>query len=512
MTISLLLDMSVSGHPDRTAITSTGESLTFQQLADLAQGTGTALQRSGAENLVYLGGSGIELPALLFGAAHAGIPFIPINYRLDSARLVQLINRIGNAVVIAGPRYAESIAAADATVETTDAFFARAREAAAHPLPPADADPEGPAVLLFTSGTTAEPKAVVLRHNHLLSYVMGTVEFGSAEPSDGALITVPPYHVAGVGTILTNVYAARRMIYLPDFNAAEWLRLVRQEAVTSAMVVPTMLDRIVTELDGNTADAPALASLSYGGARMPLPTLEAALRAFPDTGFVNAYGLTETSSTIALLGPEDHRAALESDEPGVRARLGAIGRPVPDIEIEIRGLDDKPVEIGEHGELWVRGPQVSGEYLGSGSVLDAQGWFPTRDLAYQDAEGFVFIVGRNDDTIIRGGENIAPAEIEDVLVRHPAVHSVAVVGIPDEHWGQAILAAVVVDGDTNPSSDQLCDYVRSRLRSSRTPDRLIFLAELPATPTGKILRKEIAADYLAELASSAVGLTSPGKE
>ncbi|WP_330255051.1 acyl--CoA ligase [Nocardia sp. NBC_00565] len=512
MTISLLLDMSVSGHPDRTAITSGAESLTYQQFADLVQSTGTALRQSGAKNLVYLGGSGLELPALLFGAAYAGIPFIPINYRLDGARLVQLINRVGNALVVAAPRYAESVAAADATVETTDAFFARARKAAPEPLPAAEADPEGPAVLLFTSGTTAEPKAVVLRHSHLLSYVMGTVEFGSADSSDGALITVPPYHVAGIGTILTNVYAGRRMIYLPDFDAAEWLRLVRDEAATSAMVVPTMLDRIVTALDGNTADVPSLRSLSYGGARMPRPTLEAALRAFPDTGFVNAYGLTETSSTIALLGPEDHRAALDSDDPGVRARLGAIGRPVPDIEIDIRGVDEKPVGTGEHGELWVRGPQVSGEYMGSGSVLDAQGWFPTRDLAYQDSEGFVFIVGRNDDTIIRGGENIAPAEIEDVLVQHPAVRSVAVVGIPDEHWGQAILAAVVLDGDTNPSSDQLCEFVRSRLRSSRTPDRLIFRTELPATPTGKILRKEIAADYLAEVSGSAIGLTSPGKE
>jgi acyl-CoA synthetase (AMP-forming)/AMP-acid ligase II len=142
--------------------------------------------------------------------------------------------------------------------------------------------------------------------------------------------------------------------------------------------------------------------------------------------------------------------------------------------------------------------------MGSGSVLDAEGWFPTRDLAYQDGEGFLYIVGRNDDTIIRGGENIAPAEIEDVLIDHPAVRSVAVVGIPDEHWGQAILAAVVPEGDELPDPEQLFEFVRSRLRSSRTPDHLVFRNELPATPTGKILRKDIAADYLADAAADSV--------
>ncbi|PPJ16391.1 AMP-dependent synthetase [Nocardia nova] len=501
MTISLLLDMAVAANPDRVALTAGDRSLTYQQFSDLVQGVGSALRRSGAEHIVYLGGSGVELPALLWGAAHAGIPFVPVNYRLEAGRLVRLIERVGNALVVAAPRYAESVAHAGATVETTDAFFARAATGA---LPIADVDPESPAVILFTSGTTSEPKAVLLRHSNLLSYVMGTVEFGSADPADATLVSVPPYHIAGIGTILTNFYAGRRIVYLPDFDAREWLRLVREEAVTSAMVVPTMLDRIVSAVGGAVADAPALRSLSYGGARMPRPTLEAALRAFPGTGFVNAYGLTETSSTIALLGPEDHRAAMDSDDPAVRARLGSIGRPVPDIEILIRDADGSPVAPGEQGELWVRGPQVSGEYMGSGSVLDAEGWFPTRDLAYQDGEGFLYIVGRNDDTIIRGGENIAPAEIEDVLIDHPAVRSVAVVGIPDEHWGQAILAAVVPEGDELPDPEQLFEFVRSRLRSSRTPDHLVFRSELPATPTGKILRKDIAADYLADAAADSV--------
>jgi acyl-CoA synthetase (AMP-forming)/AMP-acid ligase II len=182
-------------------------------------------------------------------------------------------------------------------------------------------------------------------------------------------------------------------------------------------------------------------------------------------------------------------------------RLGSIGRPVPGVEAVIRTADGEPATVGEQGELWVRGPQVSGEYLGSGSVLDKDGWFPTRDLAYQDAEAFLFIVGRNDDTIIRGGENIAPAEIEDVLVHHPSVQSVAVVGVPDDHWGQAIVATVVPEPGADTDPEELRQFVRASLRGSRTPDRVIYLSELPTTATGKILRKEIVASIVASAQS-----------
>ncbi|MFF3574786.1 class I adenylate-forming enzyme family protein [Nocardia jiangxiensis] len=497
MSISLILEMAVSDNPDRIALSVENSSLTYRQFTELVAGVGSILIESGAKSVVFLGRSGLELPALLFASAYAGIPFTPVNYRLAAGALAALIARVDGAVVVVDRSYAESVSGVDAPVVLTDQLFAQGREQVSAPLPAVDVDPDSPAIVLFTSGTTSEPKGVVLRHSHLLSYVMSTVEFGSAAEADGALISVPPYHVAGMGTIVSNFYACRRMIYLPDFDAARWVSLARAQGATSAMVVPTMLDRIVDHLDIARVDIPTLTSLSYGGARMPRPTLEAALRAFPRVGFVNAYGLTETSSTIALLGPEDHRDALDSDDPVVAARLGSIGRPVPGIEIEIRDSDGNVVAAGEQGELWVRGPQVSGEYMGSGSVLDAAGWFPTKDLAYQDAGGFLFIVGRNDDTIIRGGENIAPAEIEDVLVEHPLVRSVAVVGIPDDHWGQAIVATVVLESGAVSGQEQLRDFVRAKLRSSRTPDRIVFRSELPSSPTGKILRRNIVADILA---------------
>jgi acyl-CoA synthetase (AMP-forming)/AMP-acid ligase II len=189
--------------------------------------------------------------------------------------------------------------------------------------------PERFAVELFTSGTTAEPKAAVLEHRHLAAYILGSVEFASADEDETALVSVPPYHIAGVANLLSNVFAGRRIIYLPTFEPKTWLDTVKREGVTQAMVVPTMLARIAEAMDGATDATATLRTISYGGARMPQTVLERALRLFPHTGFVNAYGLTETSSSIAVLGPEDHRLALESNDATARQRLSSVGRVLP---------------------------------------------------------------------------------------------------------------------------------------------------------------------------------------
>jgi acyl-CoA synthetase (AMP-forming)/AMP-acid ligase II len=223
---------------------------------------------------------------------------------------------------------------------------------------------------------------------------------------------------------------------------------------------------------------------------MPLPVLERALALFPDTGFVNAYGLTETSSTIALLGPDEHRAAFAASDPTARGRLASVGRLVPGIELEVRDEHGEVLPPGTPGLLFLRGDQVSGEYAGS-SVLDADGWFPTRDRGWVDEEGYLYLEGRADDTIIRGGENIAPAEIEDVLLEHPGVVDAVVVGVPDDEWGQRLAAVVVAADGSAPDTEELRSWVRARLRSSKTPDVVEFRAELPRTDTGKLLRRKV---------------------
>ena len=444
MSISLLLEMATSAHPSRIAVTSGGHRLRTQQLSDLADGGAGVILGSKAQHVVYVGAGGVMLPLLLFASARAGRPFTPINYRLSADGIRSLIDRLPAPLVVVDARYRGSLGDVGKQVIDSDDFLAAART---HDPASEFADPDDIAVVLFTSGTTSMPKAVELSHNNLTSYVTGTVEFDSADAADAALICVPPYHIAGVGAALSNLYAGRRMVYLPDFDAHEWVRLVRDEGVTTATVVPTMLDRIVKVLEDGQDELPTLRNLAYGGSKVGLPLVRKALDLLPNVGFVNAYGLTETSSTIAVLTPEDHRQAHRADDPRIARRLGSVGRPVPGIEVQIRGEDGAVLAAGETGELYVRGEQVSGRYSGIGSVLDDQGWFPTRDVATLDEDGYLFIGGRSDDTIIRGGENIAPAEIEDVLIEHPEVHQVAVVGVDDPQWGQAIVAVVVpVDG------------------------------------------------------------------
>ena len=485
--------MAASSNPDRTAIVSGDLRLTTQQLSDLADGGAGVIAGSGAQHVVYVGTGGAMLPALIFATARAGLAFTPINYRLSADGIQTLIQRLPEPLVIVDGRYQDMIGDTSKRLMTSDEFLAAAQTAE----PAAEfADPDALAIVLFTSGTTSQPKAVELTHNNLTSYVTGTVEFESAAPTDAALICVPPYHIAGVGAALSNLYAGRKMVYLPNFDAQEWVRLVNDEQVTTATVVPTMLDRIVTVLEagGAASKLPSLRNLAYGGSKVGLPLVRRALELLPDVGFVNAYGLTETSSTIAVLSPDDHRAAhaaLSTKDATVAKRLGSVGQPVPGIELQIRDEDGNVVGPGETGELFVRGEQVSGRYTGVGSVLDEHGWFPTRDIAILDEDGYLFIGGRSDDTIIRGGENIAPAELEEVLIEHSHVRDVAVVGVEDPQWGQAIVAVVVPAAGIDPDPEELREHVRKNLRGSRTPDRVVFRDELPTTPTGKVLRREI---------------------
>lgn len=488
MSIALLLEMAVSGDPDRLAVVDRVTRLTTSELNQLSSGGAGVIGAAGVQHVAYVGTGGALLPLLIFSSARAAIPFTPLNYRLSKAGLQQLIGRLPAPLIIADPEYVELVAGAGKRVMTSEEFTQAGRYG--EPVE-AFADPDDVAIVLFTSGTTSAPKAVELTHGNLTGYVTGTVEFGSADADDAALVCVPPYHIAGVGAALSNLYAGRRIVYLNKFDPREWARLVRDERVTTATVVPTMLDRIVAELEASATDLPTLRTLAYGGSKVGLPLVRRTIALLPHVGLVNAYGLTETSSTIAVLTPEDHRTAHGATEEAVARRLGSVGRPVPGIEVEIRDENGAVLPPGQTGELFVRGPQVSGRYTGIGSVLDAQGWFPTRDAAMLDDDGYLFIGGRSDDTIIRGGENIAPAEVEDVLVEHPDVHEVVVVGVDDPQWGQIIVAIVVPEPGAEPDVEELREFVRKTLRGSRTPDRIVFRDHLPTTATGKVLRREI---------------------
>ncbi|AYJ52082.1 long-chain fatty acid--CoA ligase [Rhodococcus sp. P1Y] len=483
----MLLEMASATWPHDTAVVECSERVRRMNYGDLASwsaGGATVAAEQNADAILFVGVNGIAMPVALFAAARLGIPFVPLNYRLADDKLAELIAEFDRPLIIADE---------PGRIRSTGKTLTRQQwldqVATAEPLEARDVDPESTAVLLYTSGTTSAPKAAVLRNRHLASYILGTVEFASAGPDQANLVSVPPYHIAAVANLLSNVYAGRRLVYLDRFDPEAWLDMADAEGVTHAMLVPTMLSRICDYLVEYDQKAPPVVSMSYGGARMPVSVLEQALEAFPNTGFVNAYGLTETASTIALLGPDDHRAAFATDDPAVRARLGSVGRPVPGVTICV--FDENDVECAPYvrGELRVRGPQVSGEYRGKGSLLSSDGWFHTRDLAYLDDAGYVFVEGRMDDTIIRGGENLAPAEIEEVIVANPSVMDAGVVGVEDAEWGQRIVAHVVTYPGMSLTENEVKDWVRARLRSSKTPDGVVFRDELPRTDTGKLMRR-----------------------
>jgi acyl-CoA synthetase (AMP-forming)/AMP-acid ligase II len=493
MNLLLLLDMVAAGRGDEPAVQAGEDRLSAAEL--LAAAWGGAELAGGASALAYVGTNGLAFPIGLFAAAAAGVPFVPLNYRLSEDQLHDLLAPLGDTLVVAEGDAAAALAARGHRVLTAEDFVATARRGGAGDVP---GDGEGEAVLLYTSGTTAAPKAAVLRHRHLAAYVVETVEFAGAGPGEAVLVSVPPYHVAGLANLLSNLYAGRRVVYLAQFDAAAWVDAVRREGITNAMVVPTMLARICEALEAGdpvSRDLPSLRALSYGGARTPATVLARTMRLLPDVALTNAYGLTETSSTIAVLGPDDHRAARDGD-PVAAARLSSAGRVLPGVEVEVRDPLGGPLPEGEPGEIWVRGEQVSGEYAGREAPLDAAGWFPTRDRGWLDPDGYLFIEGRSDDTIIRGGENIAPAEIEEVLLQHPDIAQCAVVGVPDDEWGQRIAAVVVPRPGATLDAAEVRAFARRSLRGSKTPEIVSFVDALPFTETGKLLRRVVQADLL----------------
>ncbi len=489
----LLLEIASGAEGGRVAVGDREHGVTFRGLYDLAARAATLIRGQGSQRVLYTDESSLVLPVALFGAAWAGVPFVPLNYRLADERLRSLVARQAPALLLCGESTEQRFEGIDGVeVVSSEHFLADLEQQA-----PADADwaqaPEAVAVLLHTSGTSGEPKAAVLRHRHLVNYVLGSVEFLSAGADEASLVSVPPYHIAGVSAVLTSVYNGRRLVQLPAFDPHEWVRLARDQQITHAMTVPTMLARILDALDDDdtaTGGIPSLRHLAYGGGRMPIPVIERAMAAFPGMDFVNAYGLTETSSSIAVLGPDDHRAALASDDPMVRQRLGSVGRPLPTVEISIRDAHGEPLPSGERGEVWVRGEQVSGEYANRPGD-DTEGWFATHDGGWFDSDGFLYVEGRLDDVIVRGGENLSPGEIEDVLLAHGAVSEAVVVGVPDEEWGEAVAAVVVLQPGALATPDELSDWVVAHLRSSRRPAVVEIRDQLPYSDTGKVLRRVV---------------------
>jgi acyl-CoA synthetase (AMP-forming)/AMP-acid ligase II len=501
--------------PEQEALVCEGTRLTYAEVHARVRRLAGVLARLGV-------GPGTRVAALhvnshryveaYYASAMLGAVFIPVNYRAKLPELEHMLKTGAVRLLFVGERYldaVERLRPALGDLQTIVAFdrpvhayrgYEELLAGGADHEDEAEVEDDDTTILMYTSGTTALPKGVMLTHQDFTAYVTANVELADGTPRGAALLCVPLYHIAGTTNMMTTLWTGRRLVLMPQFEARGWLDLVERERITHAFVVPTMLKQLLDQPDLEQRDFSSLEILSYGGAAMPFPVIRRAIERFPpNVGFVNAFGQTETTSTLTLLGPEDHRLDGTPAEIERRTkRLTSIGRPLPDVEVQIVGDDGQPLAAGEVGEICVRTPRVMKGYAGSAeSPLVRDGWLPTRDMGWVDDDGYLFIAGRKDDMIIRGGENIAPAEVESVLQSHPAVEEAAVIGVPDIEWGQRVAAFVVLRPGGALTADELTAFCRERLASFKKPELIHFVPELPKNPMGKILRRELRAQLQA---------------
>lgn len=476
--------------PDAPALADADGTLTYAELGGGVAAVAAGLTERGlgpGATVATMQAFSPDFVALLFATLAIGARIAPLNARMKADELVAVVERLAPDLLVVDERYAgvadDAVDRLAAPPEVLPA--GRPRAAAGWPPEPVEVDPDADAILLHTSGTTGLPKPVRLSHLGLMSTLLRTANPPDGTPRGATVLAAPDHHVAGLSGLLNNIFGGRRVELLPAFTAADWLRRVEGSGAEHAFVVPTMLHRILDDPGFAETDLGSLRVLAYGAAPMPARVIKEALERFPaTTGFVGSYGQTETGGTVCVLGVEDHEAARRGDPEGL-ARLASIGRPLEGTELAIVDEAGQPVGPGVDGEIAVR-------------FDPAEPWRATGDLGRVDSGGYVFLSSRRDDLIIRGGENIDPAEVEAVLDSHPAVAEVAVVGLPDDEWGQVVAAFVVRRGDAELDPDDLIAHGKRSLASFKAPSEVRIVAALPRTALGKVRRRDLTASTTLE--------------
>jgi acyl-CoA synthetase (AMP-forming)/AMP-acid ligase II len=494
-----LFQLPLAMVPNRTAVTFEGQSADYLTLEARARSLAAGLKDLGVSRGKRVALLETNQPAwveLYLASSMLGAVLIGVNYRAKASEIVHMLSSSEAEILITGGRYQTLVESVRGDLDTVRAYVWLAGadrddvidyEAlfdgdSPNLQPVADSETS---LVLFTSGTTALPKTVEMSHGQLCSYIRQMADPPDllAEP-ESTLLCAPLYHVAGFTSLLLGLFSGRRVVLIPQFEPEEWLDAVERERVTNAFLVPTMLKQILDSPSFVRRDLSSLRRLSYGAAPMPLPLIRRAIDLLPDVEFNNAYGQTETISTVTVLGPDDHRLDGPDD---VRAdkirRLASVGRPLPGIGIEIIGDGGTTLPRGEVGEVCIR----AGDRMKD--AASDRHWIPTGDLGYLDDGDYLFLTGRKSDLIIRGGENIAPREVEAALEQHAEIAEVAVVGIPDQQWGESVAAFVVRHEGSTLTAEEVIDFARERLASYKKPSMVVFVKSLPLTATGKIARR-----------------------
>jgi long-chain acyl-CoA synthetase len=499
---------------DKVAIRHDERTVTYAELDERSSRLAQALLAAGAREgsrIAYLDRTAPELVELLFAVSKIGAVAVPLNWRLAPRELAAVLEDARPPVLIAGAGHAalagelaEAIVPPPELIVVADGHaLGYERLLRAHdPVDPGGRGASGEVVLqLYTSGTTGVPKGVMITHRNLAAAVEASPHW-RFDAESVSLTPLPMFHIGGIGWAFLGLWNGATTILVGAFVPEAVLDLLERRRVTNAVLVPTMLQLLTAVPGAAERDYSALRAIAYGASPITTPVLKAALRTFR-CPLYGVYGLTESTGGVVQLQPRDH------DPGGPRERLlRSAGRPFPWVELRIADpVTGAELPAGATGEVWLRGPNVTPGYFDrpaeTAATLTADGWLRTGDGGYLDEEGYLFLTDRIKDMIVSGGENVYPIEVEEVLAQHPDVADVAVIGVPHERWGEAVAALVIRRPGGTCTADELIAFARERLAGYKLPRSVEFVAELPRTPSGKVLKRELRRRYGAATAGAA---------
>lgn len=517
MNTTEFLTISAAIVPDRPAVIFEGKEFSFAQIQDRANRLANALLVLGIQKEDRIGVIQVncnEFLEIYFAIAKVGAIMVPLNFRAKEDELAYMLGNSESKALFVGDRYLDMARRMIPSLSTVKHFisidskqkdYLYYNDLLAHASPDevfTEIGDDDVTILMYTAGTTGRPKGVPQRHSGFVSYMLSNVQPADPDINEVNLLTVPLYHVAGIQALLAATYGGRTIAMMRQFEVKEWLETVQRTRATRAMLVPTMLKRVIDDPDFAKYDLSSLKVITYGAAPMPFEVIKKAIETLPDVRFINAFGQTETASTICMLGPEDHNLRCEPilKEKKLRRLQASIGHPLPDVEMKVIDPETgKDLPLGETGMIVARGPRVMSGYWKdaekTAKAMTPDGWLKTSDMGYVDEDGYFYLAGRADDMIIRGGENISPEEVEQVLNSHPKLDEVAVIGIADNEWGQEVMAVCVLKENQKATQQEIVDFCRDKISSFKRPKYIVFCEALPRNPMGKVLKRNLRSEY-----------------